>query len=342
MSFYQNTDCPVCHKQFCEDDVIVTCPVCGTPHHKECYNEIGHCVNHNLHKAGYDYIKEHKSNAQQSGSVFNVNQEYYQSPENKGDNLAQNKGDQSQKADDNQTPQSMPNPFNMLGANTISTPFDKDKSTISGKSVADVAVGIGSNAIKFVDIFKSLENGKKFVWNWCAFFFGSFYFFARKMYKQAIAFISLEFATLYTAFGCINKFAPTYSAFMANVASGTEQTAFDVKKFDMILQSEEGMLVATIGYAMLGVLLLIHVIEALFANRIYKSTIISNINKVEKMMEDGKDMPSPIMFYTAKAPTTDDLKKLQIARKGGLNIFAPFAAYFTVEMIMMTITFLFQ
>lgn len=334
MSFYQNTDCPVCHKQFCEDDTIVTCPVCGTPHHKECYDEIGHCVNHNLHKAGYDYIKEHKNPSQSAGSVFNANQEYYQPPQQSAD-----KSDN----ENEETTQPTPNPFNILGANTVATPFDKDKGTIGGKPVAEVAVGVGVNAHKFIKIFKTLENGsKKFVWNWCAFFFGSFYFFARKMYKQAIAFISLEFATLYTAVGYINKFAPRFSAFMADIASGTEQTAFDAKKFDMILQSEEGMLVATIGYAMLGVLLLIHVIEALFANRIYKSTIISNINRVEKMMEDGMDMPSPIMFYTAKAPTTDDLKKLQIARKGGLNIFAPFAAYFTIEMIMMTITYLFQ
>ena len=34
---YTGETCPVCNKVFQEDDDIVVCPDCGTPHHRKCY-----------------------------------------------------------------------------------------------------------------------------------------------------------------------------------------------------------------------------------------------------------------------------------------------------------------
>lgn len=47
--------CPVCGKPFAEKDDIVFCPDCGTPHHRECYQKTGHCINEEKHKQGYTY-----------------------------------------------------------------------------------------------------------------------------------------------------------------------------------------------------------------------------------------------------------------------------------------------
>lgn len=41
--------CPVCNKSFTENDDVVVCPECGTPHHRECYKSQGKCFNENLH-----------------------------------------------------------------------------------------------------------------------------------------------------------------------------------------------------------------------------------------------------------------------------------------------------
>lgn len=337
MSFYENTECPVCHKQFCEDDIIVTCPVCGTPHHKECYDEIGHCVNKNLHKTGYDYVKEHKKSSTTANPVFNVNQEYYQ-PEAENDNT---KAEVNQKQSEGKT-QTPPNPFNMLGANTVATAYDNDSDTIESKSIADVAVGIGINAPKFIGIFKAFEKGeKKFKWNWCAFIFGSFYLFARKMYKQGIAFLCLEAATFFTGMGCIFKFAPTYTAYAVELYNqmGTSD-AIDMKKYQMIMESEEAMLASTIMFAMLAVVLIIHIVAGLWANRIYKKTVINNINKVEKMISEGKQLQMPVMFSVSNPPTMEDLKKMQISRKGGISLMAPVLAYMALETLLMLITYI--
>ena len=41
--------CPVCNSNFTENDDVVVCPDCGTPHHRECYKKIGKCFNENMH-----------------------------------------------------------------------------------------------------------------------------------------------------------------------------------------------------------------------------------------------------------------------------------------------------
>ena len=46
---YSNYKCPVCNNQFTEDDDVVVCPDCGTPHHRECWINKGHCANEALH-----------------------------------------------------------------------------------------------------------------------------------------------------------------------------------------------------------------------------------------------------------------------------------------------------
>lgn len=43
MFFYEGYSCPVCEKPFTETDDIVTCPACGAPHHRACWQQEGHC-----------------------------------------------------------------------------------------------------------------------------------------------------------------------------------------------------------------------------------------------------------------------------------------------------------
>ena len=36
--------CPVCGAYLFDEDDVVFCPECGAPHHRECYNAVGHCA----------------------------------------------------------------------------------------------------------------------------------------------------------------------------------------------------------------------------------------------------------------------------------------------------------
>ena len=53
MSRFKNKLCPVCRIAFNEDEDIVVCPDCGTPHHRECYMKIGHCGIEEYHAKGF-------------------------------------------------------------------------------------------------------------------------------------------------------------------------------------------------------------------------------------------------------------------------------------------------
>lgn len=52
---YQDIECPVCGRAFQEDDDVVVCPVCGTPHHRACWAEQQRCANDALHAQGFEW-----------------------------------------------------------------------------------------------------------------------------------------------------------------------------------------------------------------------------------------------------------------------------------------------
>ena len=55
---YIGEKCPVCGKNFHADDDVVVCPICGTPHHRECYENLGHCFNEEKHAEGFSFMAQ--------------------------------------------------------------------------------------------------------------------------------------------------------------------------------------------------------------------------------------------------------------------------------------------
>ena len=47
--------CGYCNRPLKETDDIVVCPICGTPHHRECYFQHNACFNESLHDSGFVY-----------------------------------------------------------------------------------------------------------------------------------------------------------------------------------------------------------------------------------------------------------------------------------------------
>ena len=52
---YKDIECPVCGRAFLEDDDVVVCPVCGTPHHRACWMDLQRCANDALHDQGFEW-----------------------------------------------------------------------------------------------------------------------------------------------------------------------------------------------------------------------------------------------------------------------------------------------
>ena len=55
---YIGEKCAACGNVFTEDDDIVVCPECGTPHHRDCYKSAGKCANTDLHISGKKWKRE--------------------------------------------------------------------------------------------------------------------------------------------------------------------------------------------------------------------------------------------------------------------------------------------
>lgn len=60
---YTGIKCPKCDIPFMKDDDIVVCPDCGAPFHRNCYDELGHCLFEDKHSEGNDWQPPKPPNA---------------------------------------------------------------------------------------------------------------------------------------------------------------------------------------------------------------------------------------------------------------------------------------
>ncbi len=71
MSRFTDKLCPVCRSQFKDNDDVVVCPQCGTPHHRACYNENGSCGVEQYHAEGFIWngkLPDEKTEQQESAA----------------------------------------------------------------------------------------------------------------------------------------------------------------------------------------------------------------------------------------------------------------------------------
>ncbi len=57
---FTHDQCPMCNGDFLPDDDIVVCPICGTPYHRDCYNDTGHCKFESEHLGNYVWKSKYK------------------------------------------------------------------------------------------------------------------------------------------------------------------------------------------------------------------------------------------------------------------------------------------
>ena len=164
MALYENNSCPVCGKQFQPGDDIVTCPECGTPHHRACYRELGHCAHQALHGDGYAFTPADPPAEQKSSAP--ADDTHTAAPEQKkkcvacdaeldGDAVfCTHCGARQPGAGEKYRPpilqDTAPDPSQYPG-------------TIEGEAAADVAAVVRTNTGYFLSRFR---RNKKVGWNW--------------------------------------------------------------------------------------------------------------------------------------------------------------------------------
>lgn len=288
-----NTDgvsCVRCHAYLFPEDDIVYCPVCGAPHHRECYNQLGHCALEEFHGTDrqYDKVKareEEQAAAEMPNTGENAEglitcqmcHEKYDfalnaCPKCGAPNIAKAGG-------------SFVN-FDFLGG----VPANYD---IGDGITADEAKRfVAANTPRYIPKFAVLNAKNKLSWNWLAFLFPCGWMLSRKMYKNGII------AGLLTVISSL-----FYLPFMNAINNlGTTPGETQAQIMQSIYEHLPKMGAAVIAALLAGFVLniAVRILSALFGDYLYKQYAISSIKTIRAESED--------MDY--------DYRK-----KGGVNIF---------------------
>lgn len=159
---------------------------------------------------------------------------------------------------------------------------------------------VRNNAQSYISKFKQSDIRGRNSFNWGAFFFAPYWFFYRRLYKPGIIMLTLQLCISIVSAPALNKFLTVYQSFLENFETMTE--AMLLESFS---QLQELMLPAMI---VSSITFIMHIISGLFANRLYKSYIIKNINLA-------------MTFTTVREKIT------YFAKNGGTSMIAVLVAY---------------
>lgn len=346
MFFHENEKCPVCDSFFSADDDIVICPVCGTPHHRECYNKLGHCANSALHKDGFEYIsnknaqpdKPRKSSGAEDDTADteeNIEQQNNSGSSNKtvcrkcNNEISKNAPFCCYCGEKQDHPQyEQQTAFNPLFAGTVASPYEDNGEKIDGKNIKDIADTVRSNTSRFINIFRK---NKKLSWNWGGLFFGAYYLFFRKMYKEGIAAMAVNLISSLIINGMYVEQTAAFNNFISMHYEEIMNGASAELAEQMMAVMQPLMPAAMI---LMGISISVNIIIALFADRLYKSKVMSVIEKVEKDIEEGEILTSMGFMQNEMNLSPEQMRTFYLGKSGGTSIFAPLIAYCLLNLFM--------
>ncbi|MDD6807429.1 MAG: RING finger protein [Oscillospiraceae bacterium] len=283
---YENETCLACNKVFEEGDDIVVCPECGTPHHRDCYNKLGHCVNKIRHSEGYSWLDENRPNKDEEKKSEKSSKERLNSDD---------------------VSKVFPGGFisNDEAPNGAMPAMEVDRDgnahpvfrTITGKEkIGEYTVEAYGNVIqknkhKFIPKFMMMErSNRKWTWNWAGFFFGPFWLMYRKMYKLGIIAMLISIIIPICFIGEISEYGTKYSEVYTEAAeimlSDANQSTEELNsKVDALAEKmpPQPVCIQVSNYIQFAVDLVI----AVFGNYLYKEHCVKILTKSKKILEDG-------------------------------------------------------
>ena len=215
-----------------------------------------------------------------------------------------------------------------LGTNASSTAFFGGTPYIAGTNISadekigeytagDLAIYTRTSAKNYIKKFKRFESGKKLSFNFAAFFFAPGWFFYRKLYKVGIFFL-VAFTTVailtsnqYTIVeNAAEKYSEPiesayseyYDAFSDKDTTEEEINAKMKAVYSLLIKYSKE--VAKPYLLIYGPTLLLSLICALIADRMYYKKVLEDMAKIE---EEAPDIP---------------VKRLMLAQKGGTSALA--------------------
>lgn len=188
---FQDTECPVCHRVFTADDDVVVCPDCGTPHHRECWQQTGHCANRARHAGGYAWQNPNRQEeppkpqeALPHKKVRCANCGAWNEP---GTNVCTSCGERVNRDNRGDRPMGFGFGDPMLNVDTV-----PENVLIDGIPAEETAAYVRENSTRYLWHFISMDRrDSKINWNWAAALFRPFWLFYRKMYGWGFLYLAV-------------------------------------------------------------------------------------------------------------------------------------------------------
>lgn len=247
---HEGESCARCHAYLFDEDDIVYCPVCGAPHHRECYLIDSHCALEQLHGTENEYSRE----------MAIENQKTTEEKKKSKGSLEEFLENESYSV------------FDFLGGVPKDYKLDEDVTAEEAKKF------VLTNTHRYIPKFALLNKKNKISWNWGAFLFPCGWMFSRKMYKNGIL-----TGLLLLASSILNlPFANIISSRYLDEAESYAQLAQN------IYEALPDIGITVLIFAFLGFILElgIRIFAALFGDYIYKGFTISSIKKIKETSED--------------------------------------------------------
>ena len=286
MSKYTGILCECCQKTFTDDDDVVVCPECGTPHHRECYNNLGHCVFKDKHSKDFVW-KAKLPEGSENRSVVCSHCNSVNTAEAKycimcGTSLSpdyQYGGKYSRREG---------NAYNGEYSNEYHSEYHADTQrreransfSVDNINSRELIAYTGSSFHYYVRHFQRVLTGK-ISFNFAAFCFSFFYFFYRKVYKIGFALLALRVLAALPAMLC----------YIYNVDSAMEIMGVTLLYNAALMQK-----LAPISSILNSLVSFTHILAAFFANKFYLSVALKDIANFKRNNQITEGTPE---YYDA-------------------------------------------
>lgn len=331
MDFYKYI-CPVCEKQFQKGDDIVVCPDCGTPHHRECYENTGHCFNEEKHSEDFVFDEEVTDTTTDSE---NNNSQFVVCPNCKAENektmfyckqcgfpLLENIKNNNENAQ-NQTPfgTTPQNGFpDMAGTPFVMVDpmagFKSEDKISENVTAGELSKFVGKNTNYFMRVFGSISKTNKSKFNFSAFLFSGAYFLYRKLYLLGFifSFLIIAFSVLSMSIQMTDEFHMLYGIYFDNYSDLMQTARYSVSDLFTGMSQNEVL------YLFMPVILdflryAVMLICGLTVNRTYFKHCVKKIRKIKNYAEKFDKVEDEETEKLTKNKISDEIES-----KGGVNL----------------------
>jgi hypothetical protein len=277
--------CPICGIDFTDEDDVVVCPDCGTPHHRECWINKGHCANEALHGTE-DSLECTYKKASCEDEVI---------PELVSDDKS---GEYTSEA---HTHTIFTHDFNQNEQNENGQQPPRPSFNINGKPGVLYEIALRKNQKYYIPRFIVMDQGVKGTgWNFMAFICPLAWCIYRKMYKLAAIILAVYMALMGASVYSVMQDKPLMEAFnecyeedtqflvkvaaYSNEESGATLTPKQQKFFEL---TEKFTIPSYIYCGTLIVSYAMKFAAAIFVNKLYFAKLTKSIETAESKGLEG-------------------------------------------------------